>query len=244
MKWRDYTYDDNGVPVPASYWVPGSYSVYYATPWGDHDSQYIGHALVKTYTKNYIEDPDGKISYGYILEELRRGGKEVIMDPSAFKFGQYTEHKSGDVVCDHSDKLDATGDLFLRIDAKNRYTNDSTSIDQKLEWTHNFTFSGTESTKAYLNIAGDVYGSVYHHHENTWSNGCKIWVHMGVYDKTNKHILKSLNDQISFTLEPGVAYYVYANVCGKGWNDSGDYDYEIHLDHLTHLSLTFVNSEF
>lgn len=263
VKWRDYTYDDNGVPVPASYWVPGSYSVYYATPWGDHDSQYIGHALVKTYTKNYIEDPDGKISYGYILGKLRRGGKEVIMDPSAFKFGQYTKHKSGDVVCDHLDKLDANGDLFLSIDAKNKYSNTSTSIDQKLEWTHDFTFSGTESTKAYLNIAGYVHGSVYHHHENTWSNGCKIWVHMGVYDKTHKRILKSityskepstidktetwhhtLNDQISFTLEPGVAYYVYANVCGKGWNDSGDYYYTIYLEDLTHLSLTFVDSEY
>lgn len=258
VKWRDYTHDKNGVPVPASYWVPGSYPVYY---WGDQESQYIGHALVKTYTKNYIEDPDGKISYGYILGELRRGGKEVIMHPPVFKRHYYHNNRNGDVNWWEDDYLN-DDHLHLWVHGKNKYTNSSSDIDMKVEWYHIFTFDGSEPTKAYLNIAGNISGSVHIHHENREGNEAKIGYHVGVYDKTNKKIVKkisdeyepskadetqdykkTLNDQISFTLKPGVTYYVYGNIWGHGENDSGDYEYKNTMN-LTHLSLTFVNSEF
>lgn len=261
VKWRDYTHDDNGVPVPASYWVPGSYEVLYATPWGDYGWQYIGYALVKTYTKDYIEDPDGKISYGYILGELRRGGKEVIMDPSAFKRHYYHNNRNGDVNWWHDEQL-YDDHLHLWVHGKNKYYNCSSDIDMKVEWYHIFTFDGSEPTKAYLNIAGNISGSVYIHHENTWSNEAKIGYHVGVGDKTHNKLVKridgeyepskadetqdykkTLNDQISFTLEPGVTYYVYGNIWGYGENCSGDYEYKIKMN-LTHLSLTFVDSEF
>ncbi|VBB42930.1 exported hypothetical protein [uncultured Desulfatiglans sp.] len=239
---------------------PGTYLAKYDT--GDGAYPLLGNAVVKTYTEDYQEASNGTISYGYFLAPFRIGGKEAIMDPSAFKRNYYHNDHSGSVNWWHDENLYDTG-LYLYVHGKNKYTNDSSSIDMKVEWYHPFTFEGTESTTAYLNIAGDITGSVYIHHENNWSNDAEIGYHIGIYDDTHNKIVKriddsfeasdngntqnyskKLNDQISFTLEPGVKYYVYANIYGNGSNSSGDYEYVCKLNRLTHFSLTFVNSEF
>ena len=222
---------------------------------------YIGHVDVKRYTKDYIEDPDGEILYGYLLGEFRRGGREVIMDPSVFKRNYYINDRSGDVNWWHDEQL-YDDHLYLYVHGKNQYTNSSSDIRMKVEWYHSFTFDGSESTQAYLNIAGSLAGSVYIHHENNWSNESEIGYHVGVYDDTHKKIVKriddtfeaskidetqdykkTLNNQISFTLVPGVTYYVYGNIWGYGENSSGDYEYQLAMN-LSQLSLTFVDSEF
>jgi hypothetical protein len=240
---------------------PGTdYTVKYST--GDGTYPILGTAAVKTYTKDYKEDPKGEISYGYFLSPFRVGGKELIMDPSAFKRNYYTNDRDGHVNWWHDENLDENG-LYLYVHGKNKYTNDSSSIDMKVEWYHRFTFEGSESTTAYLNIEGKITGSVYIHHENYWSNEAEIGYHVGVYDDTHNSVVKridgsfkasdidtkqgynkTLNDQISFTLEPGVEYYVYADIWGHGENYSGDYEYICEMKDLTHLSLTFVDSEF
>lgn len=231
--------------------------------WNSVDSKwdYIGSVDVKTYTKDYIEDPDGEIAYGYLLGEFRRGGKEAMMDPSVFKRNYYHNDRSGDVYWWHNEQL-YDNYLHLYVHGTNKYTNSQSYIDMKVEWYHIFTFDGSEPTQAYLNIAGSLVGSVYIHHENSWSNEAKIGFHVGVFDNTNNKVVKrimdsfnasdqdviqpytkTLNNQISFTLEPGVTYYVYGNMWGQGENYSGDYEYKNKMN-LTHLSLTFVNSEF
>ena len=236
---------------------PGTYKVYY-TPAVDQWI-YVGEAVVKTYTKDYIEDPDGEIAYGYLLGEFRRGGKEVIMDPSVFKRSYYHNNRDGEVNWWHDENL--TDYLYLYVHGKNKYTNTNTYIDMKVHWLHSFTFDGNESTTAYLNIGGKVWGSVYRNVGNYTANA-EIGFHVGVVDLTHDKVVKriddsfeakvsgetrkynkTLNDQISFTLEPGVTYYVYGNIWGNGENYNGDYEY-INKMNLTHLSLTFVNSEF
>ena len=131
-----------------------------------------------------------------------------------------------------------------------------------VQWYHLFTFDGSEPITAYLNIAGNLVGSVYIHHENTWSNEARIGYNVGVYDNTNHKIISYIHEtfkatdidkrqdyirnpstQISFTLEPGVTYFVYGDIGGYGTNYSGDYEYALTM-WLHHLSLTFVNSEF
>ena len=220
----------------------------------------LGDAVVRTYTKDYIEDPDGEIAYGYLLGEFRRGGKEVMMDPSVFKRHYYHNNRDGEVNWWEDDYLH--DDKFhLWVHGKNKYTNSSSHIDMKVEWYHIFTFDGSE-TKAYLNIAGNISGSVYIYNDQNWSNESKIGYHVGVYDETHNKLVKridgeyepskanetqdykkTLNDQISFTLKPGATYSVYANIWGHGENSSGDYEYKCSMD-VTHLSLTFVDSEF
>jgi hypothetical protein len=239
---------------------PGTYTTSYTT---DKQQYHIlGSAVVTTYTKDYVQDPDGEISYGYFLTPFRVGGKEVMMDPSAFHRDQYTVNKSGDVIFNGTDELDANGSLVLNLSASNKYVNSSSNITQKLEWAHDFTYNGTGSATAYLNVAGNADGTTYKHIEN-YSADCKIAVEGGVIDATHqnfaahfyhsgipKHLDKtnhwsqSLDAQFSFTVEPGVHYYAFVNIQGEGSNDSGDYNYGVNLDSLTHLSVTFVDHEF
>ena len=240
---------------------PGTYEVTYSTETNPRSE--LGNAVVKTYTSSYIEDPTGTISYGYLLSPFRIGGKEAMMDPSAFARDQYPVNVSGDVNFDHLDWLTADNQLELKLSANNHYSNSGSSISQELEWGHSFKFNGTKTTTAYINIAGALSGSVYFRNENNWNNDASIAVHVGLWDATNQKVVSSinygtsalesgtllpwkqpLNDQISVTLTPGVSYGVFVNVTGAGENGSGDFSYEIHMNNLTHLSLTFVNSEF
>jgi hypothetical protein len=60
---------------------------------------------------------------------------------------------------------------------------------------------------------------------------------------------KHLNATRSFTLEPGVSYYVYVNILGNGSKYIEDYATALSYEYkcimkLKHLSLTFVDSEF
>ena len=232
--------------------------------WNYNDNKgaydYVGEVDIKTYTKDYIEDPDGEIAYGYLLGEFRRGGKEAMMDPSVFVRNFYVNDHSDDVNWWHDENL--TDYLYLYVHGKNKYTNTNTYIDMNVQWYHLFIFDGSEPTQAYLNITGGLDGSVYKYNDNYTANEAKIGFQVGVWDYTNKKLVKriddsfeakvtgetrkynkTLNEQISFTLEPGVIYGVYANIWGNGENYSGDYEY-INKMNLTHLSLTFVDSEF
>lgn len=241
--------------------TPGTYKAYYepgehhVTPW-----VHMGNLVVKRYTKNYIEDPDGEIAYGYLLKDFRRGGKEAMMDPSVFERKYLRNNHTGDVYTRHIDNLNDSG-LHLYLHGENDYCNSASTIDMKVEWFHPFTFEGSESTTAYLNIVGEITGRLFLEHGTNWSNSATIWYHIGIVDATHGKILKridhkyeaevgtiypkkTLNEQISFTLEHGVEYYVYANVQGYGENSNGSYYFKIDMSRLTHLSLTFVNSEF
>ena len=241
--------------------TPGTYKAYYepgehhVTPW-----VHMGNLVVKRYTKNYIEDPDGEIAYGYLLKDFRRGGKEAMMDPSVFERKYLRNNHTGHVYTRDIDNLNDSG-LHLYLHGENDYCNSASKIDMKVEWFHPFTFEGSESTTAYLNIAGEITGRLFLEHGTNWNNSATIWYHIGIVDATHGKILKridhkyeaevgtiypkkTLNEQISFTLEPGVEYYVYANVQGYGENSNGSYYFKIDMSRLTHLSLTFVNSEF
>lgn len=222
--------------------------------------RYLGTAVVKTYTNNYIEDPDGKIAYGYLLKDFRRGAKEAMMDPSVFERKYLRNNHTGDVCTRDIDNLNDSG-LHLYLHGENDYCNSASTIDMKVEWFHLFTFEGSESTTAYLNIAGEITGRLFLEHGTNWNNSATVWYHIGIADHTHGKILKridhkyeaevgtiypkkTLNEQISFTLEPGVEYYVYANVQGYGENSNGSYYFKIDMSRLSHLSLTFVDSEF
>jgi len=176
-------------------------------------------------------------------------------------------NSNGSVNSSYSDSLDASGNLSLKVSASNGYNDASSNISQKLEWAHDFTFNGSQATTAYLNIAGSATGSAYWFGDNGAGDECSISVNIGLWDATHNNGVKSdsygtsasnaetktlnvtLNDQISFTLQPGVSYYVYANVTGSGTANYGEntyrngYSYTVSLG-LTHLSLTFVDSEF
>jgi|GEM_PF-1511897 len=223
----------------------------------------LGNAALTTYTDEYVQDPDGTIFYGYFLAPFRVGGKEALMDASEFKRQSYKADHSGDVDDSHSDSLTSDGKLQLNLSASNKYSNSESSITQVLEWGHNFKFSGSTSVTAYMNIAGNVSGSVYFHDGTYTGNDSSIAIHAGLWDVTHqKHAgwinygksasdngtkqnwSKALNDQLTVTLEPGVTYEAYANVRGSGENTNGDYSYAIHLNALDHLSLTFVNHEY
>jgi hypothetical protein len=181
-----------------------------------------------------------------------------------FKKNQFSVNGGVDVNYGEEDHLDlATGSLYLKTQGKPKDRN--TEINVKLEYSHDFTFSGTQSTTAYLNIAGIANGSVYIHHGIAWSH-CSIGVNIGIINTTQNKLLyqtscsKSpsdidktehwnisipsdcLNGQLPFTLDPGNKYYVFVNVVGSGDNYGGDYNYEVDMT-LTHLSLTFVSKE-
>jgi len=222
----------------------------------------LGSAAMKTYTDQYVEDPDGTIWYGYFLAPFRVGGREAVMDPSVFKRQQYTSDHSGDVNRSHSDSMNSDGNLSLKLSASNEYENSASSITQALSWGHVFKYGGTESVTAYVNIAGYVSGSTSSNDGTLAGNESSISLHAGLWDSTHsKHagwidygktapengkadLSKQINDQLKVTLEPGVTYQAYAKVNGSGQNDNGDYSYEIHLDTLTHLSVTFVDIEY
>jgi hypothetical protein len=244
---------------------PGTYGVYYV-PVINWPYRYVGEAVVKTYTKDYIEDPDGEIEYGYLLGEFRLGGKEVMMHPTAFIHHYYHNNRDGSVNWLRDENL--TDYLYLYLWGKNKDLYTKSHIDLKVEWWHKFTFDGSESTKAYLHIAGEITGNV----EiacHSITTEAEIGYHVGVWDTTNNKLVKRikglfktsydgckklyydkhLNDTISFTLEPGVSYYVYANIFGNGERDFTGYDTKMPYEYkcimkLKHLSLTFVDSEF
>ena len=79
---------------------------------------------------------------------------------------------------------------------------------------------------------------------------CSVGVNIGIFNVTQQKIMaqfspsailgdQDLDHQLSFQLEPGNTYYVFANVVGSG---HGHYDYEVDMT-LTHLSLTFVDKD-
>jgi hypothetical protein len=221
---------------------------------GDDSINTTCTATVKRYTKDYIEDPNGEIVYGYCVGAARIGGTEVIMDPSVFTKNQFYVDKSAGVNYGEEDHLDFPGVLFLKTWASNKYYNDSSNISVVQEYSHDFIFGGDQETDAYLNIDGNANGTV-----NTgWVATCSIGINIGIFNVTQQEITaqstlsmsngnwnnKSLKDQVSsFKLEPGNNYYVFANVVGSGKNLLyGSYNYEVDIT-LTHISLTFVNKD-
>ncbi len=214
--------------------------------------------VVKKYTSNYFEDTDGEITYGYNVTPYRIGGWEAMMDRNHFYRDQYTVSKDGDVESGFDEYLFDDFSFYLDVRAHNHYTNSSSSINQKLEWSHNFRYEGDESATARVHMTGHVQGHTYFRHENTWNNTCFIESWVGLYDKsagsiigrctwhlnaTEEDVTQNLDTDFdcSFdsTLQPDQDYYIFVNVQGSGHNNSGDYNYEIALDRLDDLSLSF-----
>jgi hypothetical protein len=211
---------------------------------GDDSMMSVCWATVKRYTKDYHEDPNGEIVYGYCVAAARKGGTDVLMDSSVFHKNQCTVSGSAR----HSehgeeDRLDFPGVLFLRA----WFDSEFSSIDVKLEYSHDFTFIGPQTT-AYLNIYGKAHRSsteYYHGHGSEHAG-----VNIGIFNVTQQKIMiqyspylvggeQVLDHQLSFQLEPGNRYYVFANVVGSGF---GGHCYDVDMT-LTHLSLTFVNKD-
>lgn len=228
---------------------PGTYRV---TPWVS-----MGDVVVNRYTDQYVEDPDGKILYGYLLGELRRGGREVIMESSVFDHSHSNVH-SGDVNWWSQDLFWGDGSLNLYIEGKNKYNNSSSSIDMKWARQHSFVFGGAESVTAYLNVAARASGYIYVKDGNYPSEAhAHFWWgiedltagdyhHVGEsvdYVQGKKSIDKNFNDQIQVTLKPGHRYSIYTHLHADGNNSNGDYHFDV-TNHVNHLSLTFVNNEF
>jgi len=217
---------------------------------------------VQRYTKEYNEDPNGEIFYGYCLAPLRRGGKEVTMDPDYFRKSIFdvTTQFGSDINYGEQDYFLGSGEggLFLKTWGNN--TGTDTSINARLDYSRPFTFVGNQETTAYLNIDLTVNGSVYIHHGEYFSH-CSIGFNIGIWDPTQMKAVqvfsrsKSPTDinvtqtwsedftqQISFQLTPGESYYVFANVVGSGDNYDGSYNYEVDIT-LKNLSLTFVDKD-
>jgi len=232
----------------------GSYVV------GDDSINTTCTATVKRYTKDYIEDPNGEIVYGYCVAPARIGGTEVITwaDPVRFHKNQFTVNKEGRVNYGEEDHLDFPGVLFLKTWGNDTETR--TNINAKLEYSRDFTFAGNQDTTAYLNMDLTVNGSVYIHHGEYWSH-CDIGFNIGIWDPTQMkavqvfsrsksptdiNVTQTWNEdfkqQISFQLTPGKSYYVFANVVGSGDNYDGSYNYEVDIT-LKNLSLTFVGKD-
>lgn len=240
-----------GHPTPIS---PGTYKVF-------TDGGAGCQATVRTYTKDFIEDTKGEILYGYCLGGLRTGGKEAMMDSSTFPpwfhRNQWAVKTTGNL--DHSEADLLTDSLYLKSSASNKWYNDPTDISVKLEYTHNFTFGGAQSTTAYLNLDGTATGSVYIHHVDEWTDTCAIGVNIGIFNVTQNKVTaqftpskspsdidateqwnQSLQHQLSFQLDPGNQYTVFANVVTSGHNYSGNYRYLLEMT-LSHLSLSFTD---
>jgi len=217
---------------------------------------------VKRYTKDYIEDPNGEIFYGYCLAPLRRGGKEITNDRDYFRKSIFdvTTQFGSDINYGEQDYFLGSGEggLFLKTWGNN--TGTDTSINARLDYSRPFTFVGNQETTAYLNIDLTVNGSVYIHHGEYYSH-CSIGFNIGIWDPTQMkavqvfsrsksptdiNVTQAWNDdlkqQLSFQLTPGKSYYVFANVVGSGDNYDGSYNYEVDIT-LKNLSLTFVDKD-
>jgi hypothetical protein len=241
--------------------IPADYPLYTGDLWLIDDTfGYVNrHGSVKRYTKDYIEDPNGEIFYGYCLAPLRRGGKEVTMDPDYFRKSIFdvTTQFGSDIDYGEQDYWGDSG-LFLKTWGNN--TGTDTSINARLDYSRPFTFVGNQDTTAYLNMDLTVNGSVYIHHGEYFSH-CSIGFNIGIWDPTQMKAVqvfsrsKSPTDinvtqtwsedftqQISFQLTPGKSYYVFANVVGSGDNYDGSYNYEVDIT-LKNLSLTFVDKD-
>ena len=249
LYYDHYTKDKNG-PYIIAFWKDKGFK----------DCGEIGKAIQKKYNENYEEDENGKILYAYILKGYRIGGKEAMMNSSSFVLGYKRNDHDGKVEHSHSESL-KDDVLKLSIKGNDEYTNTSTDVDMKYEYRHKFKYEGDNKKRAYINMKGKVTGSLFKHIENI-SADCGIAYRIGIYDSTNDEIVKridkkytpddidktrnisdKIDKQISFILNKGTHYYAYANIAGNGSNYSGDYKFDIEMK-LTHLSLTFIDTEF
>jgi len=240
--------------------APGSYGAHFE-PGTRHQTSWISmdDVVVKRYTDNYIEDPDGEILYGYSLAALRRGGKEVIMDHDAFDPENSVTHDGARF--DQQNLWWGMGPsslLHLHIEGHNKYTNESASLDMHWGRKHTFTYRGSESVTAYLNVAAKGAGHLYvddgtypaQAYAGFWFGiedlGSGHYDHDGKtidYVQGTKNIDESFGYQIQTTLEPGHRYSVYAHLSANGHSTNGDFDFWLN-NQVSHLSLTFVNREF
>jgi hypothetical protein len=251
------------------YWEDtGTYEIWWSAADGSQTS--VGSALVRKYTPNYVQDDEnGTISYGYLVAPFRVGGVDAMLDPSVFVQDKYTVNKSGDVeynyFATHVD-VPPSGAFMLTLSGKNNDNEASSSISQEAQFYHPFVFTGTQATTAYLSIGGQITGSTYWYGDNGSGDECSINVKVGIWDVTNnqnvsndshgtsssnaetKNLNEGVDDLLSFTLQPGVSYYVYANVTGSGTVNYCDgvtgyngFSYTNQL-YLPILELTFMNS--
>lgn len=244
--------------------IPADYPLYTGDLWLFDDTyRYVNnHGSVKRYTKDYIEDPNGEILYGYCLAPLRVGGKEVTMDRDHFRKSIFdvTTQSGWDINYGEQDYFLGSGEGGLFLKTWGNSTGTRTSINARLDYSRPFTFVGTQETTAYLNMDLTVNGSVNIHH-GEYNSDCSIGFNIGIWDPTQMkavaifsksksptdiNVTQTWNEdftqQISFQLTPGKSYYVFANVVGSGDNYDGSYNYEVDIT-LKNLSLTFVDKD-
>lgn len=242
--------------------TPGTYQVFYEP--GEYrvgDWVLMGYLHVKCYTEDYVEDPDGKILYGYLLREFRLGGREAIMDESALVTDYHHNVKHGSVNWWSQDLFWGDGSLNLYVEGTNKYFNSASDIDMSWQRVHRFTFKGNQSVTAYLNVVAQAHGSIYVNHENNWSNRAQSSFSVGLRDRDTGEYYRTagsfddystgswvdfsttLNKQLQVTLEPDHNYEVWVYLLGNGSNSSGDYHFKA-TNHVSHISLTFVDSEY
>jgi len=266
--WGSISYDPVNVQKGTLYTlkkydftIPAGFPLYTGDLWlfDDTWTNVNRHGSVKRYTKDYIEDPNGEIFYGYCLAPLRRGGEEITMDPDYFRKSIFdvTTQFGSDINYGEQDYWGDSG-LFLKTWGNN--TGTRTSINARLDYSRPFTFVGNQETTAYLNMDLTVNGSVYIHHGEYYSH-CSIGFNIGIWDPTQMKAVQvfsrsksptdinvtqtwtdDLKQQLSFQLTPGKSYYVFANVVGSGDNYDGSYNYEVDIT-LKNLSLTFVDKD-
>lgn len=237
---------------------------------------------IKKYTEDFIEDPNGEISYAFALVPFRRGGWQAVMDESAFvehfyKQDRYTGYHDATGVDWWTDRY-LDGNRF-HLWLHGEFTNYNVSLegygDTKMnldaEWYHRFTFTGTERVAAHLLIDKELLEKTCTLKDDTkfcTDSIVEIGYRIGLYDATHKKFVKDgeivkeikkthkptkcgskcetwpekrNNVTLSFNLEPGHEYYVYARGWGKGQYNWYEYKLDMNVRNLT---LTFVDSEF
>lgn len=187
-----------------------------------------GTVSVKTFTKEYYEDPKGGIVFGYRLVPTRCAGGRTAMAGDLWVRGIYEVHKTGDVKFGEEWKQGDDGKTVLRAWADLASGNGEISMTRVN--VRRFLYGGSEPVKAWLITAGRAEGSLY---RTDGSITCEATTRVGVFDLTHflpvqvigytkkatevfktQHWETNWDEPLELTLDPGVLYCVYYGIVG------------------------------